>query len=308
MKILLIRNDNIGDLINTTPAIEALRKKYKDAKIDIVVNSYNYIAIDNNPFVDQIWVYTKPKHKKNILDKIEGLISKVKVFYNVFKEKYDVAIVFRSGYSPSAEQFSNISMAKMRIGVRGKGDNFTHHIEVRKNHEVEFCFDCLKPLDVEYNGEKTFFWINEADSKKYVEFKDYILFHISSRVKENKISKEKFKKIFDDLDKNIIISAEPSDIENALWLEKNTNAKFIKTKSLYDLACLIKNVKLFVSLDGGALHIGPALGVKTIGLYGKTNITRWYPWGYKDLALQDKSKIAENIDNRLIIEKIKENV
>jgi heptosyltransferase-3 len=50
MKILLVRNDNIGDLICTTPAIEALRKKYPKAQIDIVVNSYNFVAINNNPF------------------------------------------------------------------------------------------------------------------------------------------------------------------------------------------------------------------------------------------------------------------
>jgi len=43
-KILLVRNDNVGDLICTTPAIEALRKKYPDAQIDIVVNSYNYYS------------------------------------------------------------------------------------------------------------------------------------------------------------------------------------------------------------------------------------------------------------------------
>ena len=36
MKILLVRNDNFGDLICTTPAIEALRKKYPDAKIRVL--------------------------------------------------------------------------------------------------------------------------------------------------------------------------------------------------------------------------------------------------------------------------------
>jgi len=64
MKVLLVRNDNLGDLICTTPAIEALRKKYSKAKIDIVVNSYNYLGIRNNPFVDKIYIYTKPEHKK----------------------------------------------------------------------------------------------------------------------------------------------------------------------------------------------------------------------------------------------------
>jgi hypothetical protein len=35
---------------------------------------------------------------------------------------------------------------------------------------------------------------------------------------------------------------------------------------------------------------------------------KWYPWGYKNLVIQDKSKIAENIEPELIIDKIKENL
>ncbi|GAX86806.1 conserved hypothetical protein [Lebetimonas natsushimae] len=311
MKILLVRNDNIGDLICTTPAIEALRKKYPDAEIDIVVNSYNFVAINNNPFIDNIYVYTKPKHKNNFLDKLKALSGKIKIMKNIFFEKYDVAVVFRSGYSSSAEQFSNISGAKIRIGVKDKKnrDNFTHHIETNPNeHEVEFCYRCLAPLGVEKDNEKIFFYVPENLKKKYKNYKNYILFHISSRVKENRYSKEKFKDIIDSLDENVLITAEPNDFESAKWLEENTKAKWIKTESLLDLAGLIANVKLFVSLDGGAMHLGPALNVKTIAISGKTNMNKWYPWGYKDLVIQDKSKIAENINPQIIINKIKENI
>jgi len=309
MKILLVRNDNLGDLICTTPAIEALRKKYPDATIDIVVNSYNFLGIRNNPFVDNIFVYTKPKHVKGF-NKLKALFGKIKIMNDIFFTKYDASVVFRSGYSSSAEQFSNLSRAPIRIGVKDNKnkDNFTHHIEVLSNrHEVEFCIDCLKPLNVKYNGENTYFYIEDEYIKKFSEYKNKVLFHISSRIKENKISKETFKIIFDTL-KNVIFTAEPIDFNSAKWLEKNTNAKWIKTNSLLDLAGVIKNSKLFVSLDGGAMHMGPALGIQTIALSGKTDMNKWYPWGYKDLVIQDNSKIAENIDEKLIIEIIKDNL
>jgi len=308
MKILLIRNDNIGDLVCTTPAIEALRKKYPDAKIDIVVNSYNFLAIRNNPFVDKIYSYTKPKHKKSLSDKIKALFGKIKIFWDIKKEKYDVAVVFRSGYSSSAEQFSNISGANMRIGVKDKNnkDNFTHHIKPNPNeHEVEFCYRCLEHLEVKANDEKPFFYVDEELKEKYKEYKNYILFHISSRIKENRYPKEKFKEIIDNIDENIIISCEPDDIESAKWLENNTKAKYIPTKSLLELCGIISNVKLFVTLDGGAMHIAPALNTKTIAISGKTNMDKWYPWGYKNLVIQDESKVAKNIDSELVVEKIK---
>ena len=306
MKILLVRNDNIGDLVCTTPSIEALRKKYPKAQIDIVVNSYNHIAIDNNPYVNNIYCYTKPKHKKKISDKINAILGKTKILWQIKREKYDTVVVFRSGYSKSAELFSNVSMAKTRIGVKGKGDNFTHHITPNpKEHEVEFCYKCLEPLEVKKGDEKPFFYLPQNLKDRYKNYQGFILFHISSRIEENRYPKEKFKKIVDAIDDKIIISAEPNDIEDAKWLEKNTNATYVPTKSLIDLCGVISNTKLFVTLDGGAMHIAPALEVKTIAISGKTNMNKWYPWGYKDLVIQDKSKAAKNIKPERIIKTIK---
>jgi len=311
LKILLVRNDNLGDLICTTPAIEALRKKYPDAQIDIVVNSANYLGIRNNPYIDKIYLYTKPKHVKKISQKLKALFGKIKIMKDIFFAKYDVSVVFRSGYSPSAEQFSNISGAKMRIGVRDKkgNDKFTHHVSYNpQHHEVEFCFECLKPLQVPFNNEKTFFYIEDEYVEKYKNRNIKLLFHISSRLSANQMSYEKLKDLFSSLSERIFITAEPKDWKMAEKLSELDNVEFIKTNSLLDWAGVIKNAKLFVTLDGGAVHIAPALGVKTIALFGKTNVNKWYPWGYRDLVLQDNSKIAENIPNELIIKKIEENL
>lgn len=311
-KILLVRNDNIGDLICTTPAIEALRKKYPHNQIDIVVNSYNFSAIYHNPFVNKIYCYTKPKHKKSILEKLEAGWGKLKILLTIRREKYDVVVVFRSDYSKSAELFSNITTATYKVGVKNpKGkDHFTIHTPVdNTKHEVEFCFDCLKEFGVKYRDEKTRYYIPREITNKYVKFQGFILFHISSRKTENQYSKEKFKAIIENLDtENIILSAEPIDFEKAQWLSKHTKATFIKTSSLEDLAGIIKNVTLFVTLDGGAMHVAPALGIKTIAISGETNMNKWYPWGYKDLVIQNKSKVANDNEVHKIFEKIAKEV
>jgi len=308
-KILLVRNDNIGDLICTTPVIEALRKKCPNNQIDIVVNSYNFSAIKENPFIDKVYCYTKPKHKSGLINKIKAGIGKLKILIDIRKEKYDVVVIFRSGYSKSAELFSKITNARYKVGVKSKKGNDKINIAVIADHtknEVEFCFDCLKEFGINYTGENTRYYIDENIIKKYLKYKEYILFHISSRIKENKYNKENFKEVIEKLNKyKIIISAEPEDFESAIWLEKNTNAEFLRTSSLNDLGGIIKNVKLFITLDGGAMHLGPALGTKTVSISGKTNMDKWYPWGYKDLVIQDSTKIANNITPSFISNKIK---
>jgi heptosyltransferase-3 len=62
-KILVIRRDNIGDLVCTTPLIAALRQRFPQGWIGALVNSYNAPVLDSNPDLDEVFVYTKAKHR-----------------------------------------------------------------------------------------------------------------------------------------------------------------------------------------------------------------------------------------------------
>lgn len=306
MKILLVRNDNIGDLICTTPAIEALKKKYPSYSIDIVVNSYNYSAIEQNPFINKIYCYTKPKHVTGFINKLIAGIKKLKIILKIRKEKYDVVIVLRRKYSKSAELFSKITNAKYKIGaknIKGK-DGFNIYVDIKeKQHEVEFCFDCLDFFGVKNNEEKTFFYINKELENKYLLFKDFYCFHVSARMKNNQLSEDKISEILEKLDKNnIILTAEPKDYAMADNLSKKFKIKFVKTSSFIDLGALFKNLKFVITLEGGAMHLAPAVGTKTIALFGQSEISRWYPWGYENLVIQDSSKVANNIKVEDILE------
>ena len=163
-------------------------------------------------------------------------------------------------------------------------------------------------MDVKQNDEKLFFYIEDDIVNKFKNYNIRLLFHISARMKKNQMSFEKLKQIFLMLDKKVYITSDPKDWEMAQQLEEVTKVKFIKTNSFLEWAGVIKTAKLMVTLEGGAMHIAPALGVKTIALFGVSDIRKWYPWGYKDLVIQDKSRIAENIENRLIVDRIKENI
>jgi len=126
-------------------------------------------------------------------------------------------------------------------------------------------------------------------------------------MKKNQMSFEKLKRIFKKLNKQILITADPKDWQMAKNLESE-KIKLIKTNNFLELASIIKNSKLFITLEGGTMHLAPALGIKTIALFSISDINKWYPWVYKNLVLQDKSKIAENIDEDLIIKKLEEDI
>ncbi len=58
-KILVIRRDNIGDLVCTTPMIRMLRRHYPDAWIAALVTRYNAEVLAGNPDLDAVFAYQK---------------------------------------------------------------------------------------------------------------------------------------------------------------------------------------------------------------------------------------------------------
>src|SRR5690554_5599374 len=66
-KILVIRqHDQLGDLLITTPALRALRKKFPHAYIACVVREYTAPVMLNNPNVDDVIIFYEKLWRWNI--------------------------------------------------------------------------------------------------------------------------------------------------------------------------------------------------------------------------------------------------
>src|SRR5208337_654611 len=55
--ILFFRHDRIGDMVQSTAALKALRKGYPHAHITVLASEGNYGILDHNPSVDEILIY-----------------------------------------------------------------------------------------------------------------------------------------------------------------------------------------------------------------------------------------------------------
>ncbi len=93
MKILIIRNDNIGDLVCTTPLIEVLRAAYPEATIDLLGNSYNIEILRYDQRLSRLWSYNKAGHTKDLRKKIKAWIGKVSLLWRLRRERYDIVIL-----------------------------------------------------------------------------------------------------------------------------------------------------------------------------------------------------------------------
>ena len=115
VKFLVIRTDNIGDLICTTPLIHTLRAHYPKAKICALVNSYNAPVLHHNPDLDAIYAYTKGKHRgENTL--LGAYWRRMKLMWQLRREKFDYAILAGAGLRHKGLQFARLLGVKHIIG------------------------------------------------------------------------------------------------------------------------------------------------------------------------------------------------
>lgn len=336
-KILFIRRDNIGDLVCTTPAIHAVRQAYPEAKIGILVNSYNVEVVKNNPDIDEIYIYKKAKHvpEKN---KFTVWWNNLRVLSKIRKENYDVAIACGS-YSPRLAIYTYMTGAKLKIGYLPKNveKSIFYNMPLKEPqkpmHEVERVFALLLPLGINEKPDKMRVYpssyeierVNELLKKErffgVIETSQNdrkIALHISSRKPENRWSAEKFiklaKLILKNHDVNIMLLWSPGSENNPYHPGDDEKAELIvkavpkiipyKTVRLGELIAALSLAELIVCLDGGAMHIAAALGKPIVTIWGSTAPERWRPWGVRHVLIQSSNKKADDVDVDSVYEAI----
>lgn len=108
MKVLVIQQKMIGDVLASTVVCQAVKLKYPDSEVHYLVHSGTIPVLENNPFIDKIIAFN-PKETKGFL--------KLKAFGKSLRsEKYDAVIdVYGKWESIIPTYFSG---AKIRIGQK----------------------------------------------------------------------------------------------------------------------------------------------------------------------------------------------
>src|SRR5688572_31042511 len=93
MRILVVRRDNIGDLVCTTPFIAALRQRLPDAWIGALVNSYNAAVVERNPDLDTVIAYTKLKHLQPGESALAVLRARLAALWRLRRQRLDYVVL-----------------------------------------------------------------------------------------------------------------------------------------------------------------------------------------------------------------------
>ena len=155
-KIFILRNNDLGDVLTSTPLLFSIKSNRPDLKISIGVGSWATLLLQNNPDVDEFIACNAPWHNKQIcrfpansyMTFFQGLL------YCLFsKEAKNISMKrFSHGIDILGSRQGSWLMLRSgiqnRLGVHGYagGDNLCHNsIHFNENRHVALsCLEFLK--------------------------------------------------------------------------------------------------------------------------------------------------------------------
>ncbi|OED43370.1 hypothetical protein ACH42_10350 [Endozoicomonas sp. (ex Bugula neritina AB1)] len=323
--ILIIRRDNIGDLICTTPLISSLRKSFPHACIDVFVNSYNAPVVSENSEIDNIYIYKKAKHKADHESIFKIYLDRLLTYLKLRSKGVDIAILAGGAENKRSLKVAKTVGAKQIIGyIDHAGDKaITTPIDISKTegmHEAELTQFLASPLGVDETVPAC--TLNPTSSqiediKKHLnalqvaENEQPIGLHISARKPSNRWTKDKHIQLIHQLwakyERPVMLFWSPGSQDNPLHpgddelaasiVQQCPNIKLIPypTQSLEQLIAATSLCKPFICSDGGAMHIAAAVGCPILCFFGDSDAKRWHPWGVQYALLQKQSLNVSDI-------------
>ncbi len=295
--ILIVQLWGIGETILTVPAIKALRERYPKTAIDILCTPRNKDIYFNYPFISKLNV-------------VRLNLFSLKWFVLKNWKRYDIVI--------DMEEYLNISaimsfyLGKRTIGYSHGTRSLTYSRKVKYNdrqHTSKTFFDLVKALGVRGTTENLEKLNYTGTDKKIVDLalkysrieKKTFLVGIAPGAAESSRSRmwpqENFAELIQRIYKKknckiVLIGANHERKLNEyiieLIKEKRIRRNVINLAGKFNLRqifYLISRCNVLIGNDSGPMHIGAAMNVKTIGLFGPNLPVRFGPLNKKSKAI-----------------------
>lgn len=316
-RILVIRRDNIGDLLCTTPLLAALRRRYPAAWIGALVNSYNAPVLAGNPDVDEIIAYDKGKHLAGLSERLGALWRRLGMIRQLRGRRLDLAILAAPGYQASAHRFARLAAPRRVLGYSTNRVRLAPELRAPQGvHEVEATFGLLAALGLEGSPPPMVLVPDAAQVAAIAQALPpgngpLVGLHISARKEPQRWPVERFaalaRRLHAERGARFLLfwapgsandPRHPGDDERAAALVRRLAGLPFAAPPTLRLPRLIAGLALcdkVVCSDGGAMHIAAALGKPLVCFFGNSDARRWYPWGVPHVLLQKPGRHVEDV-------------
>ncbi|MBA2743304.1 MAG: putative lipopolysaccharide heptosyltransferase III [Chthoniobacterales bacterium] len=287
MNILLVQLKRIGDLIVTTPAIAAVRAKFPEAKITLVVSSASRELLPAIRGVDKTLV-------------ARGRIADALAWFTVARKRYDYCFDFtrtdRSAFVTllsGARKRVTADHRRFRTQLRSRSYNELVDVPINQMHTVDYHLALLEPLGIRNGSPAIQLSIpagagevaNRILANAGLTAGEFLIIHPGSARPEKFWQVDRWARIIEVAAEHhlkCVITGAGSPIEQAhiADIRAHSGDRVVDLSGQVDLltlAALIKRAKLLITVDSAPMHLAAATHTPQVVLFGPTNPLHWAP-------------------------------
>lgn len=302
--ILLIQLGDIGDVVLSTPCIQALRENYPQAKIVVAVWEKAAELLEDCPWLDHVIAVTKQSRS------IWAEIFFQRDFFRQLGEfHFDLAIDLRTGTRGAIMAF--LSGAGQRIsfyasdGKLWRNRLFTgllHKEYSPEQHVIDYLLSLLEAFGVTAEQRSPSLAVSENKLARIetlfmeqgvepgpmlIALQPFSLWQYKELEKEKYIALVHW--LIGEQGATILVTGAASEQERAEEIVRKCgkgcyNLSGRTTIAMY--VALLKKCHLFIGVDSAGLHIAAAVGTPTVGIFGPSSPVSWAPRGETHLVVQ----------------------
>jgi heptosyltransferase-2 len=305
-KILIFRNQGIGDLILITPAIRAIRSLHPKAHISVFVGDWSRVSLKNNPYIDEIISYPDPWIQSKKPFRILQLIN------NLRKKHFSRVYIFHSHTILHLMVYLARIPERYGFSFKGSGKFLTHTTEWQPNTSRYIADNYLDiPRLGGFSGcdLSLDFFLSQDDVKnahqilhKYnLENKNFYLIapgggiNPRQNVFEKRWGEDKFAHLLtllgEEFSAKFVLLGATGEKEICRQIAQNARIPVIDLCgeiSLSTSAALLKQSRMLITNDSAFMHIAVAFSIPSVAIFGPSNplsllpqndINRWISAG-----------------------------
>ena len=291
---MLVRATNwLGDAVMTTPALAAVREGFPDARIVLLARPLVGELFRHHPDVDEVMLYERPGRH-------EGALGRLRLAGEVRRRRFDGALLLQNAFDAALIAF--LGRIPERAGYPTDGRRILLTVAVPltpailERHEVEYYLCLLDGLGIPrpvpaslrlaVTGEEREKMATRLASLGIGRGAPIVAINPGATYGSAKRwYPDRFAAVADALSDEwrarVVVIGSTAEAPLAGEIEaamRNPPVNLAGKTTVRELMALLSLSSFLVTNDSGPMHIGAALGVPLVAVFGPTDWRRTSPW------------------------------
>ena len=307
MNILIIKLSAIGDVVQTLPALEAIKKTYPISTVTWIVEEAAAGILDGHPLIDVVLISRRKtwfRMLRSPFTFMQGVAHIIRFVRELRSTRYDIAIDFQGLLKSGV--LIGLARAGRKIGFDHTREFSYLFLNERlpaydiEKHALDRYLDVARYLGAKKPSHECALPIERERRvmKQKIEAvkpqgRPLVVINPVARRKSKLWPERNFAELADRLaeERNAVIVFTGSTDDRAvndriLSLMSKKAVNWAGETTLKEMAALASLADLFITTDTGPMHLAAAAGAKVVALFGPTAPWRTGPYGPSHIVVR----------------------